>query len=575
MRIEDDPKERTMPHRAASRLCVWVLILILLPPSLFPEDRRSQVDELFSRWDGAETPGCALAVIQDGRIIYTKGYGTANLELGVPITPGSVFYTGSVSKQFVAMSIALLIQRGELSLEDDVRLYIPELPEYDRPITTRHLVYHTSGIRDYLTLEGIAGIPLGQYHEADVLELICRQKELNFSPGEEHLYSNSGYFLLAVLVERVSGKSLREFAEESIFQPLGMRHTLFHDDYTRLIPNRASGYFRRTGNTFSHFLSTFDNVGSGGLFSSVEDLFLWDQNFYHQEVGGREVFELMHTTGELNSGEKLAYAFAINVTEYRGLKTVYHGGALGGYRAGYVRFPEQKFSVIILANLDAVNPTSLCFRVAEIYLGRLMQDPPTPDTPPRPERPKGAAEAPAPEVLKQYVGEYVNEAQWQRAVVTYENDGLRIKLRGARYLLLALGDAGFMLENARRPTLVKFRSRAGDPHKFRMEVRQDGRSAVPFVPAEPYSPSEADLAEYQGDYTCPELPATYSLRLRGSRVVFVHRAAPRTFLVPFMQDLFSYGTNRIRFIRDEKGTVRGFGLDAGRVRNLRFIRSPD
>jgi CubicO group peptidase (beta-lactamase class C family) len=542
---------------------------------LFPEDHSSRVDELFSRWDGTETPGCALAIVQDGKIVYKKGYGLANLELGVPITPRSAFYTGSVSKQFVAMSIALLIQEGKLSLIDDIRLYIPEMPEYDRPISIRHLVYHTSGIRDYLTLEGIAGIPLGQHHEADVLELICRQKELNFSPGEEHLYSNSGYFLLAVLVNRVSGKSLREFADESIFQPLGMQHTLFQDDYTRLIKNRASGYFRRSGSTYSNFLSTFDNVGSGGLFSSVEDLFLWDQNFYHQEVGGKEVFELMHTTGELNSGEKFVYAFAINVTEYRGLKTIYHGGALGGYRAGYVQFPEQRFSVIILANLDAVNPTSLCFRIAELYLGHLMQAPPSPDAP-APSEPSAAAGKVLPSaVLERYAGEYKNEEAWQRAVITIENNELKIKLRGSSHAMQALEETEFWLKNARQPTRVRFQSRAEMPG-FRMEVKRGEQPSLLFIPTEPYAPSAAALKEYQGDYTCPELPATFALRLRGGRLVFYPGSASRIFLVPFTPDRFSYGSNRIRFIRDEKGRdIVGFRLDAGRVRNLRFDRSSD
>lgn len=563
-----------MPHRPAIKLSVWVLILAFWPVLLFPEDHSSRVDEFFSSWDGTETPGCALAIIQDGKIIYKKGYGLANLELGVSITPRSVFYTGSVSKQFVAMSIALLIQEGKLSLNDNIRLYIPEIPEYDRPITIRHLVYHTSGIRDFLTLEGIAGIPLGQHHEVEVLELICRQKELNFSPGEEYLYSNSGYFLLAVLVKRVSGKSLREYADEFIFQPLCMQHTLFHDDYTRLIKNRASGYFRRSGGTYSHFLSTFDNVGSGGLFSSVEDLFLWDQNFYQKEVGGKEVFELMHTTGELNSGEKLAYAFAINVTEYRGLKTVYHGGALGGYRAGYVQFPEQNFSVIILANLDAVNPTSLCFRIAEIYLGHLMQAPTSPGAPAPSEPSAVAGEALPSAVLERYAGEYVNEEAWQRAVITFENNELKINLRGSRYVMRALEETEFWLENARQPTLVGFQSRA-EMSGFRMEVKQGEQPPLLFIPAEPYAPSAAVLREYQGDYACPELPATFALRLRGGRLIIEPRRASRIFLVPFMPDRFSYGSNRIRFIRDDGRNIVGFRLDAGRVRNLRFDRSSD
>ncbi len=239
-----------------------------------------RVDKLFAQWDKPGSPGCALAVIENGKTIYERGYGSANLECNIPITPESVFYVGSCSKQFTAMSIALLAHQGKLSLDDDIRKYVPEMPDYGSPITVRQLIHHTSGLRDYLSLLGIAGLDFGSYHKPDVLELIARQKELNFKPGDQYLYSNSGYFLLAVIVERVSGKSFREFTQENIFKPLGMTHTHFHDDYTMLIKNRASGYFPADQGAFRNFISTFDCVGSGGLFTSVEDLYFWDQNFY-------------------------------------------------------------------------------------------------------------------------------------------------------------------------------------------------------------------------------------------------------------------------------------------------------
>ena len=396
-----------MRQRTNLKFVVFFFIFLLAVSQVWSDDLGARVDGLFSRWDREDSPGCALAVVKDGHIVYERGYGMANLELGVPLSPESVFYIGSVSKQFVAMCIALLADRKVISLDDDIRKYVPEIPDYGTPITIRHLIHHMGGIRDYLELEDIAGIPFGFYHEQDVIDLISRQKELNFLPGEEHTYSNSGYFLLGVIVERASGHSLRKFADENIFKPLGMKNSRFHDDFQELIPNRAAGYYDAGKGSYRNFISTFDCVGSGGLFTSVEDLFLWDQNFTHHKVGGKDVMDLMHTQGVLNDGEKLEYAFGLNITEYRGLDIVEHGGSLGGYRAELLRFPEQRFSVIILSNLSSFVPSRLACQVADLYLVDDFKE-----ENPKPER--RVVEKPAtfdmPErILLEYPGEFYSE----------------------------------------------------------------------------------------------------------------------------------------------------------------------
>lgn len=420
-----------MNRKDAYRWLAAITAALLLALPISGEETARKVDELFKRWDRSDSPGCALAVIQDGEIIYQHGYGMANLELGVPITPDSVFYCGSVSKQFVAMCIALLIKEGRLSLEDDIRTYLPEMPDYGTPVRIKHLVYHTSGIRDYLTLEGIAGIPFGNYHENDVLQLITKQRGLNFKPGDEYLYSNSGYFLLAVIVKRASGDSLREYAHEHIFAPLGMNNTHFHDDFRRLIKNRASGYLQRGKDRYMNFLSTFDLVGSGGLYSSVKDLLLWDQNFYHFQVGGRDTHQLMLTTGMLNDGKSLDYAFAVEIQNYRGLETIGHGGALGGYRAGYVQFPKLKFSVIVLANIDTFDAMNFCYRIAEIYLGDMMSDAPSPQGPQK--RPGRASSDfhPTRTQLAEYQGDYFCRDLEVVYSLVVEKDKLTFKHNGA------------------------------------------------------------------------------------------------------------------------------------------------
>jgi len=337
-----------------------------------------QVDALFAEWDKPDSPGCALAIIQDSEIIYQRSYGCADLEHDIPITPMSVFDIASTSKQFTATCIAILARQGKLSLDDEAEKHIPELPGYAHPITIRHLIHHTSGIRDYLTLMELAGMRYeNEYPDEEVLDLICRQKELNFEPGEEYLYSNTGYLLLGEIVKRVSGKTLRTFADEGIFAPLGMKKTHFHDDFTEIVKDRAVGYSAKEDGGFRIDMSIFDVVGDGCVYTTVEDLYLWDQNFYHNSLGnyGHDLIAEISTPGRLNNGEKLNYAFGLVVEKYRGLDLLSHGGDWAGYRSELIRFPGQKFSVICLANLGEINPTRLAKQIAEIYLEKEFTEP--------------------------------------------------------------------------------------------------------------------------------------------------------------------------------------------------------
>lgn len=545
-----------------------VLVLNLFSP-LVADEKTARVDQIFARWGKPHSPGCALAVIQNGELIYKQGYGTASLEHSIPITPGSVFYIGSCSKQFVAMCIALLSAEGKLSLDDDIRRHIPEMPDYGTPITIRHLIHHTSGLRDYLALLGIAGIDYGAYHQDDVLELIARQKELNFEPGEEYIYSNSGYFLLAVIVERASHKSLREYAEENIFRPLGMRNSRFHDDYAELIQNRAFGYFPGDKDTYRNFISTFDCVGSGGLFTSVEDLFLWDQNFYHSRVGGKDVIELMHTKGKLNNGQELDYAFALRISSYKGLKTVEHSGALGGYRSYMVRFPHQKFSVICLANLSSINPTALSRQVAEIYLADDFEKAKHDIQLVEKDRAGTAGEIEISRAkLKEKAGDYIELQSGEVVRVFLKDNRLNALMSGQSYTLAARSEAAFHLLDAPVEVVLNFeRKEKGRP--FSLHVLQEREPPRIFQSFQAVKLSPEQLEEYEGEFFSEELLVTFKVSLSEGRLYFSHKNAPRGFLNPTLGDMFTLRNLIIRFIRDEE-EIAAFTLDAGRVKNLRF-----
>jgi CubicO group peptidase (beta-lactamase class C family) len=559
-----------MKRKHVFKAAVTAVLILILFSILVADEKTAKVDQLFSRWGKTNSPGCALAIIQDGRIIYKQGYGMASLEHSIPISPGSVFYIGSCSKQFVAMCIALLSAEEKLSLDDDIRKYIPEMPDYGIPLTVRHLIHHTSGLRDYLTLLGIMGTDFGAYHEDDVLELIARQKELNFKPGEEYLYSNSGYFLLAVIVQRASHKSLREYAEENIFKPLGMRNSRFHDDYTELIQNRAFGYFPGGKDKYRNFISTFDCVGSGGLFTSVEDLFLWDQNFYRHRVGGRDVIELMHTKGKLNNGQELDYAFALRISSYRGLKTVDHSGALGGYRSYMVRFPEQNFSVICLSNLSSINPAGLSQQIADIYIADEFEKAeeriqPLEEEKVRTAKGIGISEA----KLKEKVGDYI-EPQSGEVIRLFLKDGkLNALMFGQNYALAAKSEAEFNLLNAPVRVALKFeRKEKGMP--LLLHVLQEREQSRIFQPFKPVDLSPEQLKEYEGEYFSEELQAAFRLSMKEDRLHFSHKNAPGGFLNPTLQDKFTLRNFKVHFIRDGEGKIAAFTLDAGRVKNLKF-----
>lgn len=329
------------------------------------------VDNIFAEWD-MQAPGAALGIVEDGKLVYAKGYGIADLEHDLPITPSSVFYIGSVSKQFVTFCVLLLEEQGKLNLDDKIQKYLPDFPEYGAPLTIRHFIHHTSGVRDYLTLMYLKGRDYLDNSDVDeVYELIKNQKELNFTPGEKYLYSNSCYFMLAMIIEKASGRTIKEFAAKNIFGPLGMEHTQFYDNNLDLVKNRVFSYRKKSnGIGFDNLIMRFDLVGSGGVYSSIEDLYLWDQNFYHNILGkgGQDIINKMHKEGVLNNGESAGYAFALHNDTYKGLRTVHHAGSLAGYRAQLLRFPDEKFSVIILANRADANPSGKAYQVADILL---------------------------------------------------------------------------------------------------------------------------------------------------------------------------------------------------------------
>lgn len=346
----------------------------------------SKIDALFAgTQDG---PGCSVGIYDQGKVVFAKGYGYANLENRVPITADSVFDIGSVSKQFTAMSVVLLAQEGKLKLDDDVRKYLPELRDYGTTITIRHLLNHTSGIRDFITLLALKGLTDKDYYTiSEIYDILGRQQSLAFTPGSAFSYSNSGYFLLGEIVARASGKSLAAYAQAKIFAPLGMKHSHFNDNSDLVIPRRAYAYYGDAKSGYRVGGGFLDYVGDGGVFTTVRDLQLWDEDFYRGKVWTPAVKEEMLRVNKLTNGQPIGaedfgsggYASGLHVGKWRGLPVVRHSGGWVGYVSDFVRFPQQHFSVAVLCNNDSQDPTQRTGQLADLFLEKLYTEPKRPD----------------------------------------------------------------------------------------------------------------------------------------------------------------------------------------------------
>ncbi len=524
----------------------------------------AQVDEVFKEFAAPGSPGCAVGAYQGARVVHRGAYGMANLDHDVRLSPASVFHVASVSKQFTAAAILLLAADGKLSPDDEVRKFIPELPDFGQRITIRQLAHHTSGIRDQWDLLGLAGWRYSRdlITDDDVLQMLARQKALNFTPGERHLYSNSGYTLLAVVVGRASGKSFREFTTERIFKPLGMTSTFFRNNFNEVVKGQAYGYARDAAG-FRLSVTNFDTAGATSLMTTVEDLAKWHANFDSGAVGGQAMLGALLTRGVLNDKRSIDYAFGITHGTYRGVPTVSHGGADAGYRATYMRFPAQGFGISVLCNLASTNPTLLAQRVADVYLAGALGPAPAPPKPDAtPEVPMPAAE------LQALAGLYWNAADVIQRRFVFQEGKLHAVTPGL-VAMKPLGGGRFVTSTG-APVHVAFDTTA---RPIRLTVTPpEGAPPQRLERAEPYAPSATALAEFAGTYRGEEIDPPYRIVARDGALRLERlKVAPAT-LAPVVTDTFTSPIGVIRFTRDASGRITGFVLDGGRIRRMKFGR---
>jgi CubicO group peptidase (beta-lactamase class C family) len=528
-----------------------------------------QVDQLLSKWDKPGMPGAAVAVIQDGKVVYRRGVGMANIEHDSPIKPATRFHVASVSKQFTAFAIHLLAQDGKLSLDDDIRKYLPEMRDFGQPITINHLIHHTSGLRDQWNLLGMAGWrPQDLITEDDIFRMVQRQQSLNFAPGKEFAYSNTGYTLLAIIVKRVSGKALPAFAQERIFAPLGMTSTHFHDNYGTLVKGRAMSYHPAPSGGYQYLALSYSNVGATSLFTTVDDLAKWDSNFYDGKVGGKALLAQMQEPGKLASGKEMIYGSGLFIAKYRGLDVVDHGGADAGYRSRLLRFPAQRFSVIALSNAGNIDLNGLTNGVADIYLAKQLA--PKPAAAPQAKKTALTEVALDGARLDAYVGAYQVAPEY---VLNFTKEEGRLMVQATnepKLPLFASGERSFFVKVM--DAQFTFDVPGADGKSPSGMLRMNGHDTLAMRVERP-SLNSAEAKAFEGEYYSDELHVLYTLALRNGKLELTY---PRGQVALDKVGPKAFGSDwpigRIDFQCSEGAGCTGFTVSNGRVRNLQFTK---
>jgi CubicO group peptidase (beta-lactamase class C family) len=513
----------------------------------------AKIDQLFAKWNHRDTPGVIVAVARDGETIFSRAYGMANLEHGIPLTSDTVTESGSVAKQFTAAAVVLLAQRGKLSLDDPIRKHLPEMPAAlaDR-ITVRMLLNHTSGLRDIHGLFDLMGRPsyTSAHDNAEVLRVMSRQRQLNFAPGAEYLYCNAAFVLAAIIVQRASGQPFGAFCEEQVFRPHGLTHTHWRSDFTALVPGRATGYEPRPGGGYQIDSPYSNIVGNGGLFFTAGDLLKWNASLDETAGEWGEVVRTLQTRSKLSDGRAINYGLGIGIDDYAGLKEISHGGATSGYKTFLARFPERHLSLVLLGNAGEFNPSAV-----SRPLLRLVLDLPAP-TPPA--RAKISAEA-----LAACAGHYHSKQTDDLVNLTVKDGKL---FSGGTAELIPTGPGTFA--NAAGTTTFAF---AEAPR--RQFTLTTGNGVVTFDGVSMATPRTAQLAAYAGTYQSEELEVTHILTSKEGRLSAERWPTPAWELKPTFADGFTFGPGwHATFTRDANGAITGYELTNGRCRRVKFVR---
>jgi len=529
-----------------------------------PEATAKKIDSLFKQWDNPKSPGCAIGIIRNDSLIYAKSYGMANLENSVPITTQTIFEMGSVSKQFTAYTIMLLAQQGKLSIDDDIHKYLSWIPDFEKKITVSNLLYHTSGIRDYDYLLNIVGTaPEDLITREHIIKVLSKQRTLNFDPGEQYMYSNSGYFLLGEIVQAVTGKSLRQFTDSVIFKPLGMNNTHFHDDYAEVVNNRAYPYTQadKIG------IVNSSAVGAKGLMTNINDMSKWAINFLDGKSGSHPIVEQMIQSGKLNNGKETGVGSGIQMGDFAGLKTYFHPGMNNGYYNLVTYIPEAKMTFIIFSNVGDHNIFGETDQLAGLFIKdqRPVKEQPSFKTTFDPIVKDTASVMPL-------LGSYIVE----------DGDHTAFKLQDKKFYYVLNGKYTFILYRTEKDTFyfrgfypgIKFVFTAKNAHD--VTVRQtwpDGRGRTMIKQDPSDTPADRQLLAYTGKYYCSELDCSYRIILKNHQLVLTNSKYHDAVLTLYGKKRLINNLDWMRSLdvtKDRKGNITGFEVNHELIQDLRF-----
>lgn len=529
------------------KLLILIGIITYLTASTQTSDQIKQIDQLFSPWNNA-TPGVAVAIQLDGQTIYNKAFGLADLEHNIPNTTETIFESGSVAKQFTAMSILLLAADGKLAITDDIRKYVPEIPDYGTTITIQHLLNHTSGLKDWGSIGALSGWPRTTrvYTQDMALLIMSRQKSTNYKPGTEYSYSNANYSLLVTIVERVSGQSLATFTQQHLFQPLEMTHTQWRDNFRQVVPNRAIAY-TKTSQGFEQ-LMPFENIhGHGGLLTTTGDLLKWNTLLATHQIGGDKVYQWRIQTGLLTNGQPITYASGLVVDQFNGTDQISHSGSTAGYKAWLAYYPQKKLSVVLLSNIASFNPVNVGHDIATVILGAPKQSPSAEET---------SIQLPA-KTLKQFEGTYRSIRHYDVQKLEYK-DG---KVLSNDHEVKAAAPEQLYLDN-RRWKFIR-------PGVILMRNNQDTMTYKKVLPPDL---TNTTLTSIAGDYYSEEADVIYTITIKDNNLMTQIKPFSSIQLLPAFKDAFYEGSDLYEFIRDKKGKITGLLVSTGRAERVSFIK---
>ena len=543
---------------------LFFISCLLVLASNAQKDVYLKIDSLLSEWENEEAPGFAIGIIKDSELVYAKGYGSANLDYNIPNTPETVFRIASTSKQFTAACIVLLEQQGKISFEDSLTKFFSEFPAYANKVTIEQLLHHTSGVRDYLVLSVLAGMRDEDYYtDEEIMDWLVNQKALNFYPGSEHTYSNSGYWLLGRIVEQVTGISLGEFAQKHIFTPLKMTNTHFHDNPGHIVKKRAIGYSKRQDEDFEVYTTTLSMTGDGGVFTTIQDFKLWVDEYYTQSHLDKAFWDKMTTVGKLNNGKEINYACGLMISKFKGLKTIGHSGSFVGYLSSYILFPDEKLAFIVLTNRNDISPATITFEMINVLLKDKFV------------ATSGSKEKMLesiqldPEELAKFTGIYELEPGVEFSI-SVVNDSLMVlqKWNGSKYPVIPIKENTFGMLGAADISFKFEDLKNGAAEK--LVINQNGQISTCNRKTE-IAGKKPDLKEFVGSYYSKELLVSYKLSVEEDTLICNIKSVETLEFLYSSTDTYAGSGVIVRFLR-KNNIVTGFMLDAGRVKGIVFIK---